>query len=175
MRLPPPVAPSSTSDSPGTALAVSPSRERAAYVAALVRDQVPPELAEIVALIASRIDPIPPPGGLSAVLRSDEARSVHEAWRSGERDYGRLSFLVVHDVLRFPLPVAWQSVTMVAAAFPGRVSPSFVLEARRNMGSELDRYGAAGGPSPPGEAYVPVILLGVGLVSAWLIRSTWKL
>lgn len=116
---------------------------------------------------------------LAKALKGPPGRHLREAWKAGERDLGRLTYLVGRYVLGLDEPHAWTTVVDAGLLYPGRVEPSFLAQAATASGQPgvLARYGqgAPEEPEPFAEKYVPWILGGVVIAMvAILANPPWK-
>lgn len=117
-----------------------------------------------------------PPGEQDILRRlsGPESRDVREAWASGDRDPGRVAWLLARHVFGLPETDAWTVVVSVARRWPGQVDPHFLERARAGgayPGS--DRYGSPP-PAPPepfGESLVPFVLIGCGVACVWILSE----
>jgi hypothetical protein len=125
--------------------------------------KVPEAVVEVTGVILSRLSPPPDPAYVLDQFAGPSARHVREAYKAGERDRGRLAYLVARHVLHMPAAAAWGAVPLAAAAFPGRVQPSFLAEAEGHI---RQSFGAMQTPDAEGEErWVPWILGAVALAA----------
>jgi hypothetical protein len=121
---------------------------------------------------------------LLAILRSPAGTPVRAAWKEGERDTGRLVYLLSRHVGGFDEVTSYEQVVAASKRAPGRFDPTFlrIATAGGRSGALIPTSGGigegemyAGKPPPFGESWKPVILGGVALATLGvLIRPPWK-
>lgn len=142
------------------------------YRRAMEAAKVPPLIQHATVIALAPLSPPPTPEWVVARLKSREGRDVREAYRSGERDLGRLVFLVGRHVIGLDEAHAYSLVPYAAQRHPGWVSPRFVEEARRGGASANPTFGAETEEEAPfGEAFVPVILIASGVACLFLLKN----
>lgn len=124
--------------------------------------KVPEDIVRVLLVLVSGASPMPSPEWVLAQLSAPSARHVREAYKAGERDYGRLAFLVARHVFQAPAEMAWGAVLPVAEAFPGSVDPSFLDEANGHVRLVFGAMQEA--EMSDGDRWVPLLLglVGVG-------------
>lgn len=142
------------------------------YADALLRAKLPEPVISVTRVLVDQITPAPDPTWLVAQFGTDPARHLKEAWRAGERDKGRLAYLVARYVLRMPAEMAWGAVPKVAQAFPGSVDPAFLAEAEGHVRAS---FGAMTPPSADEDSWMPAILLGLVGLSVWVAKDLMNL
>lgn len=127
-------------------------------LAAHLRAQKTPEpIIEVTGVVASQLSPPPDPAVILSQFAAPGARHVREAYKAGERDRGRLAYLIARHIFQMPAAMAWCAVPRVAAAFPGTVQPSFLAEAEGHVRQSFGAMQAASASSDE-ERWVPWIL-----------------
>lgn len=134
------------------------------YTEPLLRAKLPLPIVEVTRVLLDQVTPAPEVPYLLAQFGSASARHVKEAWRAGERDKGRLAYLVARYVLRMPSELAWGAVPRVAQVFPGSVDPAFLAEAEGHVRAT---FGAMT-PASDGEKWTPWFIGGFALLSLWI-------
>lgn len=135
------------------------------YTEPLSRAKLPGPIVDVTRVLLDQVTPAPDVKYLLAQFGSESARHVKEAWRAGERDKGRLAYLVARYVLRMPPELAWGAVPRVAQVFPGAVDPSFLAEAEGHVRAT---FGAMTAPESDGEKWTPWFIGGFSLLAVWI-------
>lgn len=135
------------------------------YTEPLLRAKLPGPIVEVTRVLLDQITPAPEVSYLLAQFGTDSARHLKEAWRAGERDKGRLAYLVARYVLRMPPELAWGAVTRVAHVFPGSVDPAFLAEAEGHVRAT---FGAMRTTAEDSERWTPWFIAGFAALAAWM-------
>ena len=126
---------------------------------------VPEPIVEVTRVLVESMSPAPSPDDVLRQFAAPAARQVREAYRAGERDRGRLGFLLARYVFGMPVESAWIAVPRVAQVLgPGAVDPAFLAEAQ---GHAHAAYGALAAATP--DSTTPWVVGGLGVVCLGLL------